>query len=215
MLVHDKAVAKGDHAAEDEADGCDEFFPREARFVFIGEVGGVDDLDVHSFHGFLDFVLLALLDEVGVDGLFYFGVTFEFEVGDHFVGVFVDVLLDFAFFSADGGFAGFGGADGGFGYGLVLEEFHLGGVEAGGAGVNDGADFIRELSLKLGELLLGYNDARMAFRVSLAQSGEVDFFGDDLAADALDVAVVINIVGFGACFLLTEFVRGDVVLGLG
>lgn len=172
-------------------------------------------MDVHGFHGFLDFVLLALLDEVGVDGLFYFGVAFEFEVGDHFVGVFVDVLLDFAFFSADGGFAGFSGADGGFGYGLVLEEFHLGGVEAGGAGVNDGADFIRELSLKLGELLLGYNDARMAFRVSLAQSGEVDFFGDDLAADALDVAVVINIVGFGACFLLTEFVRGDVVLGLG
>ena len=51
--------------------------------------------------------------------------------------------------------------------------------------------------------------------VLLAQADELDFLGDDLTADALDGAVVIDVVGFRAGFLLTELVRGDVVLGLG
>lgn len=55
----------------------------------------------------------------------------------------------------------------------------------------------------------------MIVGVLLAQAGELDFFGDDLAADALDGAVVVDAVGFGAGFLLAELVGGDVVLGLG
>lgn len=212
-LVHDKAVAKSNDAAEGEADSGDEFLARGARG--FGQVGGVDDLDIHGLHGFLDLVLLALLDKVGVDGLLDLGVALELEVGDHVVGVFVDVLLDLGFLGADGVFAGLGGADGGFGYGLVLDEVHLGGVEAGGAGVDDGADFTGEVALKLVELLLGGDDGRVVVGVFLAQAGELDFFGDDLAADALDGAVVVDAVGFGAGFLLAELVGGDIVLGLG
>lgn len=151
-LVHDEAVAEGDDAAEGKTNGGDEFLARGARG--LGQVGGVDDLDVHGLHGFLDLVLLALLDEVGVDSLLDLGVALELEVGDHVIGVFVDVLLDLGFLGADGVFAGLGGADGGFGYGLVLEKVHLGGVEAGGAGVDDGADFTGEVALELVELLL-------------------------------------------------------------
>lgn len=55
----------------------------------------------------------------------------------------------------------------------------------------------------------------MAVGVLLAQAGELDFLGDDLAADALDGAVVVDTVGFGAGFLLAKLVGGDVVLGLG
>lgn len=62
---------------------------------------------------------------------------------------------------------------------------------------------------------LGGDDGRMVVGVFLTQAGEFDFLGDDLAADALDGAVVVDVVGFGAGFLLAEFVRGDVVLGLG
>lgn len=214
-LVHDEAVAESDDAAEGEADGCDELLFRCARLFLVGQVGFVDDLDVHGLHGFLDLVLLALLDEVGVDGLLDLGVALELDVGDHLVGVFADVLLDLVFLGADGVFAGLGGADGGFGYGLVLEELHLGGVEAGGAGVDDGADFTREVALQLIELLLGSDDGRVVVGVLLAQAGELDFLGDDLAADALDGAVVVDVVGLGAGLLLAELVRGDVVLGLG
>lgn len=214
-FVDDKAVAEGDHAAEDEADGGDEFLARGAWLVFVRQVGFVDDLDVHGLHGFLDLVLLALLDEVGVDGLLDLGVALELDVGDHLVGVFADVLLDLVFLGADSIFAGLGGADGGFGYGLVLEELHLGGVEAGGAGVDDGADFTREVALELVELLLGGDDCRVVVGVLLAQTGELDFLGDDLAADALDGAVIVDVVGLGAGLLLAELVRGDVVLGLG
>lgn len=212
-LVHDEAVAEGDDAAEGEADGGDEFLFRSARG--FGQVGFVDDLDVHGLHGFLNLVLLALLDEVGVNGLLDLGVALELDVGDHLVGVFADVLLDLVFLGADGIFAGLGGADGGFGYGLVLEELHLGGVEAGGAGVDDGADFTGEIALQLIELLLGSDDGRVVIGVLLAQADELDFLGDDLAADALDGAVVVDVVGFGAGLLLAELVRGDVVLGLG
>lgn len=214
-FVDDKAVAEGDHAAEDKTDGGDEFFARSAWFVFVRQVGFVDDLDVHGFHGFLDFVLFALLDEIGVDGLFDFGVTLEFEVSNHFVRIFADVGVNLGFLGADGIFAGLGSADGSFGYGLVLEELHLGGVEAGGAGVDDGADFTREVALELVELLLGGDDGRMVVGVLLAQAGELDFFGDNLPADALDGTVVVDVVGFGAGLLLAELVRGDVVLGLG
>lgn len=214
-FVDDKAVAEGDHAAEDEADGGDEFLARGAWLVFVRQVGFVDDLDVHGLHGFLDLVLLALLDEVGVDGLLDLGVALELDVGDNLVGVFADVLLDLVFLGADSIFAGLGGADGGFGYGLVLEELHLGGVEAGGAGVDDGADFTREVALELVELLLGGDDCRVVVGVLLAQTGELDFLGDDLAADALDGAVIVDVVGLGAGLLLAELVRGDVVLGLG
>lgn len=73
-LVHDEAIVEGDDAAKDEADGGDEFFPRGARFVFIGEVCGVDDLDVH---GFLDFVLLALFDEIDIDFIFDIGIALK------------------------------------------------------------------------------------------------------------------------------------------
>lgn len=73
-LLHDEAVAEGDDAAKDEADGGDEFFPWGARFVFIGEVCGVDDLDVH---GFLDFVLLALFDEIDIDFIFDIGIALK------------------------------------------------------------------------------------------------------------------------------------------
>lgn len=214
-LVHDEAVAESDDAAEGEADGRDEFLPRRTRLLLIWQVGFVDDLDVHGLHGFLDLVLLALLDEVGVDGLLDLGVALELDVGDHLVGVFADVLLDLVFLGADGFFAGLGGTDGGFGYGLVLEELHLGGVEAGGARVDDGADFTREVALQLIELLLGGDDGRMVVGVLLAQTGELDFLGDDLAADALDGAVVVDVVGLGARLLLAKLVRGDVVLGLG
>ena len=214
-FVDDKAVAEGDHAAEDEADGGDEFLARGAWLVFVRQVGFVDDLDVHGLHGFLDLVLLALLDEVGVDGLLDLGVALELNVGNHLVGVFADVLLDLVFLGADGVFAGLGGADGGFGYGLVLEELHLGGVEAGGAGVDDGADFTREVALQLVELLLGGDDGRVVVGVLLTQAGELDFLGDDLAADALDGAVVVDVVGLGAGLLLAELARGDIVLGLG
>lgn len=137
------------------------------------------------------------------------------DVGNHLVGVFADVLLDLVFLGADGVFAGFGSADGGFGYSLVLEELHLGWVEAGGAGVDDGADFTREVALQLCKLLLGGDDGRMVVGVLLAQTGELDFLGDDLAADALDGAVVVDVVGLGAGLLLAELVRSDVVLGLG
>lgn len=214
-LVHDKAVAEGDDAAEGEADGGDEFLFRCARLLLIRQVGGVDDLDIHGLHGFLDLVLLALLDEVGVDGLLDLGVALELEIGDHVIGVFVDVLLDLGFLGADGVFAGLGGADGGFGYGLVLEEFHLGGIKAGGIGVDDGADLTGEVALQLVELLLGGDDGRVVVGVLLAQADELDFFGDDLAADALDGAVVVDVIGLGTGLLLAELVRGDVVLGLG
>lgn len=214
-FVHDEAVAKGDDAAEGKANGCDELLFRRTRLLLIWQVGGVDDLDIHGLHSFLDLVLLALLDEVGVDGLLDLGVALELEVGDHVIGVFVDVLLDLGFLGADGVFAGLGGADGGFGYGLVLDEFHLGGVEAGGAGVDDGADFTGEVALELCKLLLGGDDGRVVVGVFLAQAGELDFFCDDLTADALDGAVVVDAVGFGAGFLLAELIGGDVVLGLG
>ena len=151
-LVHDEAVTEGNDAAEGKANGGDEFLARGARG--LGQIGGIDDLDIHGLHSFLDLVLLALLDEVGVDGLLDLGVALELEVGDHVIWVFVDVLLDLGFLGADGVFAGLGGADGGFGYGLVLDKFHLGGVEAGGAGVDDGADFTGEVALELVELLL-------------------------------------------------------------
>lgn len=212
-LVHDETVAEGDDAAEGEANGGDEFLARGARG--FGQVGGVDDLDIHGLHGFLDLVLLALLDEVGVDGLLNLGVALKLEVGDHIVGVFVDILLDLGFLGADGVFASLGGANGGFGYGLVLEKVHLGGVEAGGTGVDDGADFTGEVALELVELLLGGDDSRVVVGVLLAQAGELDFLGDNLAADALDGAVVIDSVGFGAGLLLAELVGRDVVLGLG
>lgn len=214
-LVHDETVAEGEDAAEGEADGCDELFARCARLFLVRQVGFVDDLDVHGLHGFLDLVLFALLNEVRVNRFLDFGVTLEFEVSDHFVRVFADVGVDFGFFRADGFFTGFGGTDGSFGYSLVFDEFHLGGVEAGGTGVNDGADFAGEVALELTQLLLGGDDGRMVVGVFLAQAGELDFLGDDLAADALDGAVVVDVVGFGAGFLLAEFVRGDVVLGLG
>lgn len=55
----------------------------------------------------------------------------------------------------------------------------------------------------------------MVVGVLLAQTGELDFLGNDLAADALDGAVVVDVVGLGAGLLLAELVRGDVVLGLG
>lgn len=212
-LVHDETVAEGDDAAEGEANGGDEFLARGARG--FGQVGGVDDLDIHGLHGFLDLVLLALLDEVGVDGLLDLGIALELEVGDHVIGVFVDVLLDLGFLGADGVFAGLGGADGGFGYDLVLEEFHLGGIKAGGIGVDDGADFTGEVALELGELLLSGDDGRVVVGVLLTQADELDFLGDDLAADALDSAVVVDVVGLGTGLLLAELVRGDVVLGLG
>lgn len=214
-LVHDEAVTEGNDAAEDKADGGDEFLFRGARLLLIWQVSGVDDLDVHGLHGFAEFVLLALLDEVGVDGLLDLGVALELEVGDHIVWVFVDILLDLGFLGADGVFAGLGGADGGFGYGLILDEFHLGGVEAGGAGVDDGADFTGEVALELVELLLGGDDGRVVVGVLLAQADELDFFGDDLAADALDGAVVVDVVGFGTGLLLAELVRRDVILSLG
>ena len=214
-LVHDEAVAEGNDAAESKADGGDKFFAWGARLLLIWQVGGVDDLDIHGLHGFLDLVLLALLDEVGIDGLLDLGVALELEVGDHVVWVFVDILLNLGFLGADGVFAGLGGADGGFGYGLVLEEFHLGGIKAGGIGVDDGADFTGEVALELVELLLSGDDGRVVVGVLLTQADELDFLGDDLAADALDGAVVIDVVGFRAGFLLTELVRGDVVLGLG
>ena len=213
-LVHDETVAEGDDATKYKADGGDELLFRGARLFLVGQVGFIDDLDVHGLHGFLDLVLLALLDEVGVDGLLDLGVALELNVGDHLVGVFADVLLDLVFLGTDGVFAGLGGADGGFGYGLVLEELHLGGVEAGGAGVDDGADFTREVALQLVELLLGGDDGRMVVGVLLAQTGELDFLGDDLAADALDGAVVVDVVGLGAGLLLTELARSDVILGL-
>lgn len=155
------------------------------------------------------------MDEVGVDGLLDFGVALELEVGDHVVGVFVDILLDLGFLGADGVFAGLGGADGGFGYGLVLDEFHLGGVETGGVGVDDGADFTGEVALELVELLLGGDDGRVVVGVFLAQADELDFLGDDLTADALDGAVVVDGVGFRAGFLLAELARRDVILSLG
>lgn len=154
------------------------------------------------------------MDKVGVDGLLDFGVALELEIGDHVVGVFVDILLDLGFLGADGVFAGLGGADGGLGYGLVLDEFHLGGVEAGGVGVDNSADFTGEVALQLVKLLLGSDDGRVVVGVLLAQTDELDFLGNNLAADALDGAVVIDVVGFRAGFLLTELVRGDVVLGL-
>lgn len=214
-LVHDEAVAEGDDAAEGEADGGDEFLAWGARLLLIRQVGGVDDLDIHGLHGFLDLVLLALLDEVGVDGLLDLGVALELEVGDHVVWVFVDVLLNLGFLGADGVFAGLGGADGGFGYGLVLDEFHLGGVEAGGVGVDNGADFTGEVALQPVELLLGGDDGRVVVGVFLAQTDELDFLGDDLAADALDGAVIIDVVGLGTGLLLAELVRSDVILSLG
>lgn len=212
-LVHDEAVTEGNDAAEGKANGGNKFLAWSARG--FGQVGSIDDLDIHGLHSFLDLVLLALLDEVGVDGLLNLGVALKLEVGDHIVGVFVDVLLDLGFLGADGVFASLGGADGGLGYGLVLDEFHLGGVEAGGAGVDDGADFTGEVALELVELLLGGDDSRVIVGVFLAQAGELDFLGDNLAADALDGAVVVDAVGFGAGFLLAELVGGDVVLGLG
>lgn len=212
-FVHDEAVAEGDDAAEDETDSGDKFLARSAGI--LGQVGFINDLNIHGLHGFPDLVLLALLDEVGVDSLLDLGVALELEVGDHIVGVFVDILLDLGFLGADGVFASLGGANGGFGYGLVLEKVHLGGVEAGGTGVDDGADFTGEVALELCKLLLGGDDSRVVVGVLLAQAGELDFLGDNLAADALDGAVVIDSVGFGAGLLLAELVGRDVVLGLG
>ena len=63
--------------------------------------------------------------------------------------------------------------------------------------------------------MLGSDDGRVVIGVLLAQADELDFLGDDLAADALDSAVVVDVVGLGAGLLLAELVRGDVVLGLG
>lgn len=214
-LVHGEAVAEGDDAAEGEADGGDEFLFRCARLLLIRQVGGVDDLDIHGLHGFLDLVLLALLDEVGVDGLLDLGIALELEIGDHVIGVFVDVLLDLGFLGADGVFAGLGGADGGLSYGLVLDEFHLGGVEAGGVGIDDGADFTGEVALELVELLLGGDDGRVVVGVLLTQADELDFLGNNLAANALNGAVVVDVIGLGTGLLLAELVRCNVVLGLG
>ena len=214
-LVHDKGIGERDHAAKHEANCSNKLLSWRTRLFLIWQVGGVDDLDIHGLHSFLDLVLLTLLDEVGVDGLFDLGVALELEVGDHIVWVCVDILLDLGFLGADGIFAGLGGADGGFGYGLVLDEFHLGAVEAGSVGIDDGADFTGEVALQLVELLLGSDDGRVVVGVLLAQADELDFLGDDLAADALDGAVVVDIVGLGTRFLLTELIRGNVVLGLG
>lgn len=213
-LVHDKAVAESDDAAEGEADGGDELLFRGARLLLIWQISGVDDLDIHGLHGFLDLVLLALLDEVGVDGLFNLGVALELEIGDHVVWIFVDILLDLGFLGANGVFAGLGGADGGLSYGLVLDEFHLGGVEAGGVGIDDGADFTGEVALELVELLLGGDDGRVVVGVFLTQADELDFLGNNLAANALDGAVVVDVIGLGTGLLLAELVRRNVVLGL-
>ena len=214
-LVHDEAVAEGDDATENKTNSRNKFLFRCARLLLIWQVCGIDDLDIHGLHGFLNLVLLALLDEVGIDSFLDLGIALELEVGDHVVGVFVDVLLDLGFLGADGVFAGLGGADGGFGYGLVLDEFHLGGVEAGGVGVDDSADFTGEVALELVELLLSGDDGRVVVGVLLAQADELDFLGDNLAADALDGAVVVNVVGLGTGLLLAELVRRDIVLGLG
>ena len=94
-LVHDEAVAEGDDAAKGEADGGDEFLFRSARG--LGQVGFIDDLDVHGLHGFLYLVLLALLDEIGVNVLLGLCLTLELEIGGCLVrGIFADSLLELA-----------------------------------------------------------------------------------------------------------------------
>lgn len=95
MLVHDETVAGGDDAAKGEADGCDEFFSWSARG--FGQVGFVDELDVQGLHGFLYLVLLALLDEIGVNVLLGLCLTLELEIGGCFVRrIFADSLLELA-----------------------------------------------------------------------------------------------------------------------
>lgn len=91
-LVHDEAVAEGDDAAEGKADGGDEFLARGARG--LGQVGGINDLDIHRLHGFLDLILFVLLDEVSVDGLLDLGVTLELEIGAHLVRGYAGILLN-------------------------------------------------------------------------------------------------------------------------
>lgn len=60
----------------------------------MGQIGFVNDLDVQRLHGFLDFVLLVLLDKVGIDGLLNLGIILELKVGAHLVGGYAGILLD-------------------------------------------------------------------------------------------------------------------------
>lgn len=91
-LVHDEAVAEGDDAAEDEADGGNEILAWSAGV--LGRVGGINDLDILRRHLFLDFVLLALLDEIDIDSLLNLGVALELEIGAHLVRDYAGILLD-------------------------------------------------------------------------------------------------------------------------
>lgn len=94
-LVHDEAVAEGDDAAKGKADSGDELLFRGARLFLVGQVGFIDDLDVHGLHGFLYLVLLALLDEIGVNVLLGLCLTLELEIGGCLVRrIFADSLLE-------------------------------------------------------------------------------------------------------------------------
>lgn len=95
MLVHDEAVAEGDDATKGEANGGDEFLFRSTRG--LGQVGFVDDLDVQGLHGLPYLVLLALLDEIGVNVLLGLCLTLELEIGGCLVRrIFADSLLELA-----------------------------------------------------------------------------------------------------------------------
>lgn len=63
----------------------------------MGQVGFVDDLDVQGLHGLLYLVLLALLDEIGVNVLLGLCLTLELEIGGCLVRrIFADSLLELA-----------------------------------------------------------------------------------------------------------------------
>ena len=167
-LVHDEAVAEGDDAAEGEADGGDEFLFRGARLLLIWQVSGVDDLDIHGLHGFLDLVLLALLDKVGVDGLLNLSIALELKIANHFIRIFADILFNLIFFCTDCFFTGFCRTRIRLSDSLILDKFHLRGIEASSIGINYSTDLICQISLQLIQLLLSSDDTRMAVGVLLA-----------------------------------------------
>lgn len=214
FLVFDEAVAERAEAADNESDRGDKFLSRRCRTVFTRQVGRVDDLDVHAFHGFLDLVFFAFFDEVLVDGVLDFGVAFELHVGHDVIGEIAHGGFFGVTFFTKGAFARRCGTGFGLCESLRFEEFGLCRVQAGGIRVNGRVDFVCERALEFFELFACGDDTRMVVRVALFEADEFDFFRDDLGADALDRGVVINIIGFGAGFLFAEFARGGVILGL-
>lgn len=201
-LIHDETIDEGDHAAQHEADGSNQFFLWEDGLILIREIGCIDDLDVHGFLGFVDLVLLALLDEAQVDVVLERCLALELEVLDDGLREGAQMVLDLGAACEQCLLAGLGGCETSLALGLRLHEVGLDGVQARGVRVDDGIDLVLEGLLQLAQALTRGDDARMVVRVVLAQAGDFDLGRDDLPTNTLHVSIVVDVVGLaGTCDL--------------